>query len=215
MSPNRPMKYKLIGSLDFGSLTAMFSSETGGGAVTIRAFETVDFSGDKVRSRGEQINVVIDMMSLQDRLRRHKVLVSVALGGLGMVVIVVVVVGRAKKPVASAPAPLQVDVVQVQQQDVPLYSEWIGTTDGMVNADVRAQVSGYLLKKDYTEGAFVKQGQLLFEIDPRPLQAVLNQASGDLAKAEGQVQQAVTQLDQALAQLGQANSQLTQAEANQ
>jgi multidrug resistance efflux pump len=106
-------------------------------------------------------------------------------------------------------------VVQVQQQDVPIYSEWIGTTDGMVNADIRAQVSGYLLRKAYTEGAFVRQGQLLFEIDPRPLQAVLNQANGDLAKAEGQVQQAVTQLDQALAQLAQANSQLMQAEANQ
>jgi len=130
-------------------------------------------------------------------------------------VIVALIVGRTRKPPPSPPAPPQVEVVQVQQQDVPIYSEWIGTTDGMVNADIRAQVSGYLLRKAYTEGAFVRQGQLLFEIDPRPLQAVLNQASGDLAKAEGQVQQAVTQLDQALAQLGQANSQLNQAEANQ
>lgn len=113
------------------------------------------------------------------------------------------------------PAPLQVDVVQVQQQDVPIYSEWIGTTDGMVNADIRAQVSGYLLRKTYTEGALVKQGQLLFEIDPRPLQAVLNQAKGDLARVEGLVEQALTQLAQAEAQLGQANSQLVQAEANQ
>jgi len=130
-------------------------------------------------------------------------------------VIVAAIVGRTRKPTPSPPAPPQVEVVQVQQQDVPIYSEWIGTTDGMVNADIRAQVSGYLFRKAYTEGAFVSQGQLLFEIDPRPLQAVLNQASGDLAKAEGQVQQAVTQLDQALAQLGQANSQLNQAEANQ
>src|ERR1700704_1799402 len=154
-------------------------------------------------------------ISIRDRLRSHKVLVSAALGGVVLVVIVAVIVGRTRKPPPAPPAPIQVDVVQVQQQDVPIYSEWIGTTDGMVNADIRAQVSGYLLRKAYTEGAFVKQGQLLFEIDPRPLQAVLNQASGDLAKAEGQVQQAVTQLDQALAQLAQANSQLMQAEANQ
>ena len=155
------------------------------------------------------------LISLQNTLQRHRVLVTVATGVVVVVVIVAVAVSRAKKPVASAPAPLQVDVVQVQQQDVPLYSEWIGTTDGMVNADIRAQVSGYLLRKAYTEGAFLKQGQLLFEIDPRPLQAVLNQANGDLAKAESQVQQAVTQLDQAEAQLAQAQSQLMQAEANQ
>ena len=154
-------------------------------------------------------------ISLQDRLRRHKLLASAALGGFVLVVIVAAVVGRTKKPAQAAPAPLQVDVVQVQQQDVPIYSEWIGTTDGMVNADIRAQVSGYLFRKTYTEGAFVKQGQLLFEIDPRPLQAVLNQAQGDLAKSEGQVEQAITQLDQAEAQLAQARSQLVQAEANQ
>jgi RND family efflux transporter MFP subunit len=155
------------------------------------------------------------LISLQNRLRRHKVLVTVAAGVVVVVVVVAVVIGRTKKVIATAAAPLQVDVVQVQQQDVPIYSEWIGTTDGMVNADIRAQVSGYLLRKAYTEGAFVKQGQLLFEIDPRPLQAVLNQANGDLAKAESQVQQAITQLDQAEAQLAQAKSQLMQAEANQ
>jgi RND family efflux transporter MFP subunit len=155
------------------------------------------------------------LIALQNRLRKHKVLTSVAIGVVVLVAIVAVVVGRTRKPAQTAPAPLQVEVVQVQQQDVPIYSEWIGTTDGMVNADIRAQVSGYLLRKAYTEGAFVKQGQLLFEIDPRPLQAVLNQAKGDLAKAESQVQQAVTQLDQAEAQLAQAKSQLVQAEANQ
>jgi membrane fusion protein (multidrug efflux system) len=130
-------------------------------------------------------------------------------------VIIAVFVGRTSKPAQAAPVPLQVDVVKVRQQDVPLYSEWIGTTDGMVNADVRAQVSGYLLKKDYTEGALVKRGQLLFEIDPRPLQAVLGQARGDLARGEGQVTQAVSQFAQAEAQLGQANSQRMLAEANQ
>ena len=154
-------------------------------------------------------------ISVQDTLRRHKVLVSAALGGVVLVVIVAVIVGRTRKPPPASPAPPQVDVVQVQEQDVPIYSEWIGTTDGMVNADIRAQVSGYLLRKAYTEGALVKEGQLLFEIDPRPFQAVLNQTKGDLAKFVSQVQQAITQVDQAQAQLSQANSQLAQAEANQ
>jgi membrane fusion protein (multidrug efflux system) len=153
--------------------------------------------------------------SMKAGLRRHKVLVSAALGAVVLVVIVAAVFGRTKKPATTTPAPLQVDVVQVQQQDVPIYSEWIGTTDGMVNADIRAQVSGYILRKDYTEGALVKRGQLLFEIDPRPLQAVLNQSKGDLAKSEGLLEQTITQLDQAEAQLAQAQNQLTQAEANQ
>jgi membrane fusion protein, multidrug efflux system len=99
----------------------------------------------------------------------------------------------------SAPAP-EVAVVQVEQRDVPIYGEWIGTLDGFTNADVRAQVTGYLLRQDYQEGAFVKQGQLLFEIDPRPFQAVLDQAEGQLAQAKAilenaQAVQGRTQLD--------------------
>jgi RND family efflux transporter MFP subunit len=77
-----------------------------------------------------------------------------------------------------------VEVLQVQQEDVPIYGEWIGTLDGLVNADVRAQVTGYLLKQGYQEGASVKQGQLLFQIDPRPFQAALDQAQGQLAQAK-------------------------------
>ena len=77
-----------------------------------------------------------------------------------------------------------VEVVQVAKEDIPIYAEWIGTLDGLVNADVRAQVTGYLLKQGYQEGAFVKQGQLLFQIDPRPFQAALDQAEGQLAQAK-------------------------------
>jgi membrane fusion protein (multidrug efflux system) len=77
-----------------------------------------------------------------------------------------------------------VEVVQVEQKDVPIYSEWIGTLDGFTNADVRAQVTGYILRQDYQEGAFVKKGQLLFEIDPRPFQAALDQTEGQLAQAK-------------------------------
>jgi RND family efflux transporter MFP subunit len=80
-----------------------------------------------------------------------------------------------------------VEVVEVAQKDVPIYSEWIGTLDGFTNADVRAQVSGYLLRQGYQEGGFVKKGQLLFEIDPRPFQAVLDQVEGQLAQAKAQL----------------------------
>ena len=109
---------------------------------------------------------------------------------------------------AKMSEPPTVEVVQVDQRDVPIYSEWIGTHDGMVNADIKAQVSGYLLKQDYTEGSFVQKGQLLFEIDPRPFQAVVDQAEGQLSQANGQ-------LAQAKAQLNQSEAQLAVMEANQ
>jgi membrane fusion protein (multidrug efflux system) len=78
-------------------------------------------------------------------------------------------------------------VTPVQQKDVAIYSEWIGTLDGLVNADVKAQVTGYLQEQNYQEGAFVQKGQLLFQIDPRPFQAVLDQAEGQLAQAKAQL----------------------------
>jgi len=85
---------------------------------------------------------------------------------------------------ASAAPPPVVEVVQVAQENVPIYGEWIGTLDGLVNADVRAQVTGYLQTQGYQEGAFVKKGQLLFQIDPRPFQAALDQSQGQLAQAK-------------------------------
>lgn len=152
---------------------------------------------------------------LHTTLLKHKILASVITIVPVAVLGAFFLAGRSNKPAQAAPRPPDVEVVRVEQKDVPVYSEWIGTTEGMVNADIKAQVTGYLLRQNYPEGSFVRKGQLLFEIDPRPFQALVNQAKGDLAKSEGQVQQAVTQLDQALAQLAQANSQLLQAEANQ
>src|SRR6202161_4135235 len=113
-----------------------------------------------------------------------------------------------KTNAAAAPAPPQVEIAEVQQKDVPIYSEWIGTLDGLVNADIKAQVSGYLLEQAYKEGTFVKKGQLLFQIDPRPFQAVVDQTEGQLAQAQGQ-------LEQARAQQLQAEAQVAVAEANQ
>jgi RND family efflux transporter MFP subunit len=70
------------------------------------------------------------------------------------------------------------------QQDVPVHSEWVATLDGYVNAEIRPQVSGYLIKQNYKEGSVVRKGQVLFEIDPRPFQATLDRAKGELAQAE-------------------------------
>jgi RND family efflux transporter MFP subunit len=73
------------------------------------------------------------------------------------------------------------------QRDVPVHSEWVATTDGYVNAEIRPQVSGYIIRQDYKEGAFVHKGDVLFEIDPRPFQAALDQAKADLAQAVAQL----------------------------
>ena len=81
-------------------------------------------------------------------------------------------------------------MVAVLQRDVPISKEWIGTLDGLVNAQIRPQVTGYLLRQNYKDGSFVKKGQLMFEIDPRTFQAALDQAKGQLANAEQQLAQA-------------------------
>jgi membrane fusion protein (multidrug efflux system) len=107
-------------------------------------------------------------------------------------------------------------VVPVERRDVPIYHDWIGTLDGLVNAAIKAQVSGYLLSQNYTEGSFVRKGQLLFQIDPRPFDAALAQAQGQLAQAKGQLAQAKAQLTQTQAQLAQsvANQQRAQLDVD-
>jgi RND family efflux transporter MFP subunit len=108
------------------------------------------------------------------------------IGGAFCLVVIGLIIGATRPKHVSGAQPGAspvVEVVQVEQREVPIYGEWIGTLDGLVNADVRAQVTGYLLRQGYQEGAFVKKGQLLFEIDPRPFQAALDQAEGQLAQA--------------------------------
>src|SRR5467141_636275 len=102
---------------------------------------------------------------------------------------------REKNAQAGNPPAVDVEVVQVLQKDVPIYGEWIGTLDGLVDADVKAQVTGYLLKQAYVEGSLVRKGQLLFQIDPRPFEAVLDQAKAQLVQAQAQLANAeATQL---------------------
>ena len=86
-----------------------------------------------------------------------------------------------------APPPPTVEVALVTQADVPIYHEWIGVLDGLVNATIRAQVAGYLLSQDYVEGNPIKKGNVLFQIDPRPFKAVLDQAKGLLAQAQARL----------------------------
>jgi RND family efflux transporter MFP subunit len=89
---------------------------------------------------------------------------------------------------AAAPPPApEVGVAPVIQQDVPVYSEWVATLDGYVNAQIRPQVSGYIVRQDYKEGSLVRKGEVLFEIDPRPFKAALDRAKGDLAQAQAQL----------------------------
>jgi membrane fusion protein, multidrug efflux system len=105
--------------------------------------------------------------------------------------------GEEKKADAAAP---EVEVVQVEQKDVPITREWVATLNGKINAQIRAQVAGYLLKQIYQNGAYVKKGTPLFQLDPRTFQAAVDQAKGTLEQAKGDLararaQQGKTQLD--------------------
>src|SRR5262245_39391555 len=96
-------------------------------------------------------------------------------------------IGCKDKPRTNSQSPPTVEVVTVTQADVPIYHEWIGVLDGLVNAQIRAQVTGYLLTQNYREDDLIKKDDLLFEIDPRPFKAALDQANGLLAQAEAKL----------------------------
>lgn len=126
-----------------------------------------------------------------------------------IVAIVLITLSRENSTAAATPPPPpEVQVAAVVERDLPVRQEWIGTLNGLVNAAINAEVTGYLVRQDYAEGSFVHKGQLLFEIDPRPFQAVVDQATGQLAQAKAQVTQAE-------AVFAQAQAQLLSAEANQ
>src|SRR5258705_1498093 len=104
-----------------------------------------------------------------------------------------ILVGCQSEKAAGPPPPAEVEVVSVVQKDVPIYGEWVATLDGYVNAQIQPQVTGYIVQQTYKEGSFVRKGQVLFQIDPRPFQAVLDQAKAQLAQSEAQLGK--TQLD--------------------
>ena len=111
----------------------------------------------------------------------HWVALMVALTGAGLLSLS----GCKKEERAEASIPPTVEVTDVIQRDVPVFSEWIASADGSVNATIRAQVQGYLINQNYREGDPVRKGQVLFEIDPRPFQAALDQARAGLRSGEG------------------------------
>jgi len=94
----------------------------------------------------------------------------------------------------ATPVP-EVEVATVETRDVPVYSEWVATLDGYVNAQIRPQCSGYIIRQNYKEGSLVHEGQVLFEIDPRPFQATLDRAKGDLAQAQAQLGKATLDVE--------------------
>src|ERR1043165_10309663 len=110
--------------------------------------------------------------------RRAETLILMAVTGLFCLA------GCKGKVDVAPPAPPIVEVATVTQADVPIYHEWIGVLDGLVNAHIRAQVTGYLVSQNYKEGDPIKKGDVLFEIEHRPFQAALGQAKGHLAQAE-------------------------------
>jgi RND family efflux transporter MFP subunit len=101
--------------------------------------------------------------------------------------------GCQSQKAAGPPPPAEVQVFKVEQKDVPIYGEWVATLDGYVNAQIQPQVTGYIVDQTYKEGSFVRKGQILFQIDMRPFQALLDQAKAQLAQAEAQAGK--TQLD--------------------
>jgi membrane fusion protein (multidrug efflux system) len=122
------------------------------------------------------------LVTLSAQISKHRLWMSIG----AALALLLPLTSCERKTEAAAPPPPEVLVAPVQQKDVPIYGEWVATLDGYVNADIRPQVAGYLLKQNYHEGMLVRKGEVLFEIDPRPFQAALEQTQGQQAQAEAQ-----------------------------
>jgi RND family efflux transporter MFP subunit len=120
-------------------------------------------------------------------LQSASLLLRLCKGTLILAFVLTLSTGCGKKEAVVAAAPPEVEVAVVVQQDVPLYTECISTLDGFVNAQIQPQVTGYLTKQTYQEGTVVHKGDVLFEIDPRPIEAALQQSKGQLAEADAQL----------------------------
>ena len=145
---------------------------------------TLTEDGAQFTASGTYIKHVIENLSA-----RSKRSLSNLFGLLIVLAFVTAMAAGCERHVVSAspPAPPVVEVTPAIQKDVPLNGEWVGSLEGYINAQIQPHVSGYLIRKDYQEGGFVREGQVLFEIDPRPFQAALDQAKGQLAQAQAQL----------------------------
>ncbi len=152
-------------------------------------------------------------------IMRHDRRTAAALLGL----ITLVAVGCTDSSRAAAPPPLPVVKIEpVVEQDVPVSAEWVGSLVGSINAQIRARVTGHLISQNYTEGAFVKSGDFLFQVDPRPFETALEQAEAKLQLAQSQLSQAKAQvsanqaqIEQALAKVAEDEAQVNRAQATQ
>src|SRR6188472_506893 len=117
-------------------------------------------------------------------IRRIRALLFLA--AIGTALPLVQACGGSEAAPAPAPPPT-VSVIALKPETVPVSNEWVATLDGFVNAQIRPQVSGYLVRRDYREGAMVRKGQILFEIDPRPFEATLAQIKAQLGQAQAEL----------------------------
>src|SRR5438094_3236107 len=131
---------------------------------------------------------------------------------IGVGVITAAGCGDASRAAAPPPPPV-VKVEPVIERDVPISVEYVGTLVGYVTAQIRARVAGHLMSQNYTEGSPVKAGDLMFQVDPRPFQAALEQAEAKLLQAESQLSQAKAQVTASQAQVEQAVAKVVQDEA--
>lgn len=145
---------------------------------------------------------------MSSRIVAHTLVVS----ALGVVAFFSSGCSTAANSAPGAMPPPEVEVLAVAQETVQLHSEWVATIDGQVNAQIQPQVSGYVVQQNYREGDFVRKGQVLFAIDARPFEAVVEQQKGMLAQAESQVTQAESQVLQSESQAAQAMAQLKKAQ---
>jgi membrane fusion protein (multidrug efflux system) len=121
--------------------------------------------------------------SFEMQMRGEKLRIPKCVRLLSILLACLALAGGCKRKEQTAAKPPEVEVVSVTQRDVPIFREWVGTTEGNDNASISAEVSGYLMSRDYVEGSVVTNGQLMFQIDPRPFQATLDHAKSDLDQA--------------------------------
>jgi membrane fusion protein (multidrug efflux system) len=130
----------------------------------------------------------------------------------GLLVAVSFWFGGCARKAAVGSEPPEVFVASPVQRDVSIYSEWIGTTVGFVDAEIHSQITGYLLSQDYKEGSLVKKGDLLFQVDPRPFQALVDQAKARVEAAKTQLTEMDAAVDQAKAGIERAQAALGKTE---
>src|SRR5882757_7319518 len=140
-------------------------------------------------SRGSENSLPVPASTLQLAMSHNKLMKRLHVPG-ALLILISLSCSCSRKPAQVAPNAPEVLVTTVTPQDVPRVLERVATLDGFINANINAQVQGYIVSRDYQEGSVVKKGDLLFQIDPRPFEAALAQAKGTLAKDQANLAKA-------------------------